>query len=77
MLEKKHRKRVIFQGKARTVQTVFRVSKQQKSRVFFFLANEKYEIRVCFLLNINTRLGYNFEPISLIRVRYFAEFENS
>ena len=30
-----------------------------------------------FLLTINMELGYEFEPIHLIRVWYFAEFENS
>ena len=62
-----------FQGEARTGRAVFRVSKtaQIKKKGFFclfFKDNKKYQIKVCFLPIINTGLGYDFEPISLIRV---------
>ena len=70
MLEcKKTGKGVVFQGEACTTRVVFRESKtaKLKKKSMFFQAY-KYEIRVCFLPTINTGLGYDFEPISLIRV---------
>ena len=53
----RHEKGVVFQGEARAAQAVFRVSKTVKSRK-----------RVWIFRLINTGLGYDFEPISIIRV---------
>ena len=73
----KHGKGVVSQGEERTTRVVFRVSKTAKikKKRYVFSGLLKYEIRVCFLPAINTGLGYDFEPISLIRVWYFAEFK--
>ena len=53
----RHEKWGVFQGEARAAQAVFRVSKTVKSRK-----------RVWIFRLINTGLGYDFEPISIIRV---------
>ena len=63
-------KKDVFQGEARTARAVFRVSKTAKikKKGMFFKASKKYKIRVCFLPTTNMGLGYDFEPMSLIRV---------
>ena len=57
-------------GMTHIARAMFRVSKTAiiKKKGMFFRLIKKHKIRVSFLPTINTGLGYDFEPISLIRV---------